>query len=132
MHDASQNGMLTGSAAVFAVKDVAASLPYYRDVLGFAVEFLWGEPPTYACLCRDAVALHLVAETIADRPAGQGHLCVFVRDVDVLHGELLEKGARIAKPPQTYPYGMREFDLSDADGNRIVMGMGVNGANSAP
>ncbi len=82
-----------------------------------------GEPPTYACLCRDEVALHLAAAPISGRVAGQGLLCIFVRDVDAIHAGPLENGAYIAKPPQTYPYGMREFDVSDHDGNRIVFGM---------
>jgi len=123
MNDSDANRMLIGSAAVFLVKAVAASLAHYRDILGFGVEFLWGEPPTYACLCRDAVALHLVAESISGRAAGQGQLCVFVSDVDAVHAELAAKNACIVKPPQTYEYGMREFDLVDIDGNRIVMGM---------
>lgn len=123
MHDSHPNEMLIGSAAVFAVKDVAASLAHYRDILGFSVDFVWGDPPTYACLCRDAVALHLVADAIAGRPVGQGQLSIFVRDVDAIRAELAGKGARIVKPPRDYDYGMRDFDLVDPDGNRIVYGM---------
>ena len=114
--------MLTGAAAVLSVTDLAASLAHYRDALGFAVEFQWGDPVTYACLCRDDVQLHLAAATLTGKPAGQSQLCIFVRDVDAIHAELATAGARIAKPPQTYPYGMREFDLLDPDGNRLIYG----------
>ena len=50
-------------AAVFVVKDIAASLAYYRDALGFAVAFTWGEPATYAGVCRGGVTIHLAAQS---------------------------------------------------------------------
>jgi len=36
--------MLVGSAAVLAVGDIASAIAYYRDALGFAVTFQYGEP----------------------------------------------------------------------------------------
>jgi hypothetical protein len=45
--------MLVGAATVFVVSDIAKSIAYYRDSLGFDVTFQYGEPLFYACLCRD-------------------------------------------------------------------------------
>jgi catechol 2,3-dioxygenase-like lactoylglutathione lyase family enzyme len=115
--------MLVGSATVLAVRDVAASTAYYRDGLGFSVEFEWGNPVSYVCLCRDAVALHLAAESGANRQVGQTAICVFVKDVDAVHAEFSRRGVSTIKPPQDYDYGMREFDLLDPDGNRLIFGM---------
>ena len=33
------------------------------------------------------------------------------------------RGARVIKPPADYAYGMRDFDVTDLDGNRITFGM---------
>lgn len=115
--------MLTGAAPVLSVADLPAALAYYEHALGFAVTFRWGEPTTYACLCRDDVQLHLAAASLTGRTPGQSQLCLFVADVDAIHAELARRGARITKPPETYPYGMREFDLTDPDGNRLIYGM---------
>jgi uncharacterized glyoxalase superfamily protein PhnB len=41
----------------------------------------------------------------------------------VLYAELAERGANILKPPQDYPYGMRDFDVLDPDGNQVTFGM---------
>jgi hypothetical protein len=42
--------MMTGTATVLAVRDIAASVAYYRDALGFAVTFEYGHrPSTRAC-----------------------------------------------------------------------------------
>src|SRR5262245_42657195 len=87
--------MMVGSATVFVVSDIAASLAYYRDVLGFEVTFEYGQPPSYACLCRDEVALHLLAAAATKRLPGHGGLCVFVRDVDRIYAEASGRGARL-------------------------------------
>ncbi|MBR0827259.1 VOC family protein [Bradyrhizobium manausense] len=124
-----EGAMMVGSAAVFAVADMETSVSYYRDVLGFDVTFQYGEPIYYTCLCRDEVALHLNASTSTTRLPGHGSLCVFVRDVDGLYAELVARGARTLKAPQTYAYGMRDFDVLDPDGNQLVFGMGVSAAD---
>jgi catechol 2,3-dioxygenase-like lactoylglutathione lyase family enzyme len=115
--------MLVGAATVFVVSDIAKSIDYYRDALGFDVTFRYGEPVFYACLCRDEVALHLLAADKTKQLPGHGGLCVFVKNVDAVHAELVERGAKVIKAPQDYAYGMRDFDLVDLDGNRITYGM---------
>ncbi|QOZ67266.1 bleomycin resistance protein [Bradyrhizobium arachidis] len=123
-----EHRMMAGSATVFAVSDIAASLAYYRDVLGFEVTFEYGQPPSYACLCRDEVGLHLLAAAATKRLPGHGGLCVFVRDVDRIYAEVSGRGARLLNRPEDRDYGMRDFDVVDADGNQITFGMGVGDA----
>ena len=118
------DSMMVGAATVFVVNDIAKSLGHYRDVLGFAVTFQYGDPTLYVCLCRDEVALHLIAAHRTKRLPGNGAICIFVRDVDAVHAELAARGANIVKPPQDYDYGMRDFDVLDPDGNQLVFGMG--------
>ena len=118
--------MMTGTATVLAVRDIAASIAYYRDALGFAVAFEYGQPTFYVCLCRDDAALHLIAAPKTQREPGHGALCIFVQDVDALHAELVARKAKVVKPPQDYDYGMRDFDVVDLDGSQIFFGMGIN------
>lgn len=121
-----EHAMMVGSAAVFVVSDMAESLGYYRDVLGFEVTFEYSQPVSYACLCRDEVALHLIVSSRTRRLPGHGHICVFVRDVDRLHAELSGRGARLINQPQDRDYGMRDFDVVDVDGNQLTFGMGTD------
>lgn len=115
--------MMVGAATVFVVGDIAKSMKHYRDALGFKVTFEYGNPTFYACLCRDEVALHLLAARETKRLAGNGAICVFVKDVDSVHAELATRGAKVIKPPQNYDYGMRDFDVVDLDGNQLTFGM---------
>jgi uncharacterized glyoxalase superfamily protein PhnB len=114
--------MLVGAATVFVVSDIAKSVEHYRDALGFTVTFQYGQPIFYACLCRDEVSLHLLAAHETKRLAGNGGICVFVKDVDSVHAELVARGAKVIKPPQNYDYGMRDFDVVDLDGNHLTFG----------
>jgi predicted enzyme related to lactoylglutathione lyase len=115
--------MMVGAATVFTVADIRASIMHYRDVLGFDVTFEYGDPTFYACLCRDEVQLHLIATHRTKRVPGNGAICVFVEDVDGLHGELVARGASVLKAPADYAYGMRDFDIVDLDGNQLTFGM---------
>src|SRR3954453_1471547 len=114
---------MAGAAPVFVVSDVAPSLAHYRDALGFTITFEYGTPVFYACLCRDEVALHLLAAEESKRLPGNGGVCIFVDDVDGIHAELASRGAKVVKPPQDYDYGMRDFDVVDLDGNQLIFGM---------
>lgn len=114
---------LRGAAPVFVVQDVLRSVDHYRDVLGFRTEFTYGEPTFYAGVERGNVLIHLQAASDTKRQPGHGAVNVFVTDVDALYQELQSRGARILHEPKDYPYGMRDFDVLDLDGNQLSFGM---------
>jgi uncharacterized glyoxalase superfamily protein PhnB len=118
-----EHPMMVGAATVFVVSNITKSIEHYRDALGFTVTFQYGNPTFYACLCRDEVALHLLAAHETKRLPGNGGICVFVKDVDLVHVELVSRGASVIKAPQNYGYGMRDFDVVDLDGNHLTFGM---------
>ena len=114
---------LCAAATVFVVRDVLRSVEHYRDVLGFHTEFTYGEPTFYAGVERDGVMIHLQAASASKRQPGQGGVNIFVTDVDALYQELTSRGAHTLNEPRDYPYGMRDFDIHDLDGNHLCFGM---------
>jgi hypothetical protein len=50
---------ITGQAAVLLVRDVSASIAYWKDKLGFGNPSTWGEPPGFAILNRDHARIML-------------------------------------------------------------------------
>lgn len=115
--------MMRGSTTVFTVKDVAASLAYYRDCVGFDIAFEYGAPTFFAGLCSGEVSLHLIAASHAPRPPGHGAVSIHVDDVDAVHADLVKRGARILNAPGDQDYGLRDFAIADPDGNMIFFGM---------
>jgi uncharacterized glyoxalase superfamily protein PhnB len=69
------------------------------------------------------VIIHLQAASQTQRQPGQGAVNVFVTDVDALYVEFKSRGARTLNEPKDYPYGMRDFDVHDLDGNHLSFGM---------
>ena len=113
---------LRDAATLFVVQDVLRSVEHYRDMLGFRVEFTYGEPTFYAGVERDNVAIHLQAASETKRQPGHGAINVFVTGVDPLYQELKARGARTTEEPADRPYGMRDFDIVDLDGNLLCFG----------
>lgn len=103
---------------IFAVTNLKRSLAYYRDTLGFKIDWEWGEPSDFASVTRSGATLFLGQ----DRHTGHGALWVFTRDVDKLHAELKQKQATIKMPPTNMPWGNREIHVLDADGNLLRFG----------
>lgn len=106
---------------ILVVRDVEKSAAYYRDALGFTVDFQFGEPATYAGVYRGKVLLHLQAERVAGRPVGGSAVYVYVEDADRICAELRERGARIEGQPEDQAYGLRDFNVWDLDQNRLVV-----------
>lgn len=114
---------ITGHATVLHVKDMPASLAYYRDKLGFAVTFTWEDEPRYVCLCLGDCAIHLNSYK---PPAATSIVCIFCKGVDALHDDLAVRGANITRAMMTHPYGMRDFVVTDPDGHELVFGQGTS------
>jgi catechol 2,3-dioxygenase-like lactoylglutathione lyase family enzyme len=117
------------------VRDMARSVEFYRDQLGFAVPH---REPAFAILRRDAVEVHLWAASDeawrtragAAAPvvsgaesfiAGTASCRVAVQGVDELHRALSSLGILHPNAPlRDQPYGTREFGVCDPDRNLVV------------
>ena len=107
-------GMMRTIMPELPLDDVPAGVAYYRDVLGFSVNY---QQHDLGVMDRDEVRLLLVARTEQHR--GIGSCCFYVRDADALHAELLAQGANVLGEPVSYPWGLREFRILDLEGNRL-------------
>ncbi|MPZ48387.1 MAG: hypothetical protein GEU75_03585 [Dehalococcoidia bacterium] len=133
------------SVPYLRVRDMARSLEFYRDGLGFSVTRQLDDAhgPFWARLEKDALAL-----MISSRPSrflphrhdehhpgheddeeahfhdiGAAHdaelnfvTFLYVKDVDAAYGELKERGVRTVDAPANTQLGLRWFTLRDPDG----------------
>jgi catechol 2,3-dioxygenase-like lactoylglutathione lyase family enzyme len=113
------HGDLGCPRAILWVADLAASQQYYRDKLGFRIDWSYGEPPDFGAVSRGHTQLFMCERC-------QGHagswLWVFTPDVDRLYRELVDRGAIIKSPPADKPWGVREMHVGDPDGNMLRIG----------
>ncbi len=104
---------------ILNVKSVPTALDYYVERLGFAKEWDWGNPPTFACVRRDEVRIFLCQG--AQGKSGTW-ISIFVEDVDALFADYQRRGAIIRQTPTNFPWGVREMNVQDLDGHRLRFG----------
>jgi uncharacterized glyoxalase superfamily protein PhnB len=112
-------GELTYVAPVLQVAELRRSVAYYRDQLGFDLEFEY--EGFYASVIRDGCRIHLKCSAVPHRDQqafeAAEHLdaCFGVVDAQTLYDKLLSTGATISVKLRNMPYG-REFYVRDPDG----------------
>ena len=117
----------TGLSISLTVDDLGASLTWYRDVLGFAVErdFERGGVPFAVRMRAGSVALLLTQDNGArgsQRLKGEGLSIRFTtaQNIDDLAARARASGAVLDSEPADV-WGMRAFRLRDPDGFRLVI-----------
>lgn len=95
------------------VADVERAQRHYRDALGFEIGWLYPDRQIGA-VSRGHAAIFLRKRTPPFEPAVHW---VFAEDVDTAYEELKSLGANILEPPETKPWGLRQFTVADLDGN---------------
>jgi len=120
-----ENTTLKSVTPILFVTDVPASAGYFRDKLGFGIDFLYGEPPFYGAVSRDTVCIHFrcvhrpnFAE-LAAREVSLILATIEVADVHTLCKELTVRGAEISQQPTKHDWGGTDFHVRDPDGNVI-------------
>ena len=106
-------------APVLQVADLQRSLTFYRDQLGFDLEFAY--EGFYACVIRDGCRIHLNGSAPLERDGkafeAAEHLdaCFGVEDAEALANAFASSGAVFSVKLRSMPYG-REFYVRDPDG----------------
>lgn len=115
-------------APIVPVCDVAASVDFYADVLGFERRFV-SEDKSFAMVVHSGFAIQFLA---CDDPealkatANNISMYVWVKHVDALYEQLKPKLDALpegrVRPPFDQAYGMREFHVKDPDGCLLFFG----------
>jgi catechol 2,3-dioxygenase-like lactoylglutathione lyase family enzyme len=101
---------------ILRVSDMAASVRYYSEVLGF-VSAEWGSD-NFTCLSRDGASIYLCR-------GSQGQpgtwAWIGVEDAGALYEEYVRSGARVRHTPRNYPWAL-EIHVEDLDGHILRFG----------
>ncbi|HEU0013096.1 MAG TPA: VOC family protein [Longimicrobium sp.] len=107
------------------VRDLAASIEFYTKKLGFTLGFSSGEMAGVN-LDRVQVFLQRVPGEVAP-----GYVFFVVDDVDALYEYHRANGVDVQDPPADREYGIREYELRDADGHSLGFGQHIFTAGPA-
>lgn len=111
---------LTGIAPQFLVDDLDRAIAYYRDKLGFELDFKYQS--FYASVTRDGFAIHLkhAPKLAAEREHRKRneHLDAYisVSGIRGLFSELEKRGAQVVKSLEARPWACVDFYVEDPDG----------------
>lgn len=111
---------------ILQVADVPRSLVFYRDLLGFAVMYVFpadGEPQ-FVSLAIDGGKLALGATEEPVQSASTA-LWLYADDVDAAVAHLREAGVRVVAEPADQPWGERVTSVADPDGYTVHIGAPV-------
>jgi len=121
-----EGASLTGAEPELFVTKIDASVAFFTGKLGFAVAFLYGEPPFYGQVTRGAAKLNL---RLICEPVFMGDIreredllsaAITVTGIDTLFAEFQATGALFHQTLRKEPWGARTFIVKDPDGNLIL------------
>jgi uncharacterized glyoxalase superfamily protein PhnB len=125
---ASKGLALLSAAPSFTVDDVAKSLAWYRDVMGFTVGKRWENK-------GELMGVELSAGPVTfmigqddwskgrHRTKGAGFriYCDTTQDVDRIAEGIKARGGTLAEEPRNQEWGARSFSVQDPDGFKITI-----------
>jgi len=124
-----QKPTLTAAVPQLFVSDIAAACAFFSGTLGFAVEFVHGEPAFYGQVKRDGaqIALRHVDRPVRDQITAAMNAdtdmlaaSIAVDDVAALYAEFQSAGAAFHQALRLEPWGARTFIVKDPDGNLLL------------
>jgi predicted N-acetyltransferase YhbS len=114
--------MLRASEAILAVADVAATVKFYREVLGFESEWLWEDPPTFGGVRWGKVhVMFCLQPDLARAVKGHQH-AFFCEDINGLRERHRKTAAPILSEIENKPWGIREYTVRDINGYHLRFG----------
>jgi GNAT superfamily N-acetyltransferase len=113
---------LQSSEPIFPVADVVATVRYYREVLGFAEEWVWGDPPEFGGVRWGRVGAMFALQSGPDAKINAQWHSFFVEGIDTLYSRHSRNGASIYSPLGAKPWGLREYTVKDLNGHYLRFG----------
>ena len=124
--------MIAAIVPQFFTANLAATLQYYQDKLGFEPQFTYDQPPFYAGVIRDGQSIFFrVADSLPAQIAekySEEFLDAYIRveQIDALYSQYQSVGVIFSREIGSMPWGFREFVVRDCDGRLLCFGQSEN------
>jgi predicted enzyme related to lactoylglutathione lyase len=100
--------------------NLARTVAFYRDVLGFEVSVLWpDDSPAFCILIKDTVELSFTAAQPGWEPDRNVAMRLRVDDAMEIF-DRIQSAIDVEWGPEVYDYGCREFSVRDCNGYSLI------------
>jgi predicted lactoylglutathione lyase len=115
------NGTFPGAVPEIPVSDVNRAAAYYKDNLGFSIDWSGGEDGI-AGISKGNCRMFLTDDAFRVRYRNAAPVLVWLNleskeQVNELYELWRASGAKIVSLPESKPWGLHEFTVADLDGN---------------
>jgi catechol 2,3-dioxygenase-like lactoylglutathione lyase family enzyme len=121
--------VITAVAAELFVSDIQKSCDFFTGKLGFTVVFVYGDPPFYGQVKRDAARLNLkhmdhpvIDPELRDREQllSADMVVDTAEEIKQLYLEFQAAGVEFQQTLMRQPWGAKNFVVKDPDGNLLL------------
>lgn len=122
MHPGSESNLpaLSHAEPVLAVKDIAETVAYWHEVIGFPEKWMYGSPPNHGGVSWQGAAFIQFGLNPELAAVSEGHsVWIRARDIEKLYALHQEHKANIVSPLENKPWGFSEYTLKDINGYYI-------------
>jgi len=108
---------------VIATGDVTETVKYFEEVLGFAKQWIWGDPPTYAGLQSGEVWIYVNYDPDLASAVGEDGLApeifLWVEGIEDVYRQHVSRGAEVIEELSERPWGAMQYVVLEPNGYRI-------------
>ena len=125
---------ISHSVPVIATADVVETVRYLEEVLGFAQQWSWGEPPVYCGLRAGEAWVYVNHDPDLAAAIGEGGLApelfLWVEGIESAYARHRNAGAEVIEELSARPWGAMQYVLLEPNGYRIKVAETVGGPKS--
>jgi uncharacterized glyoxalase superfamily protein PhnB len=110
----------SSAVPVISTADVAATVRYFEETLGFEQQWIWGDPPVYAGVKAGEAILYIthdpeMAAAIRERRLAPD-VFLWVSDIDSVYAQHRANNAEITEELTERPWGARQYVVREPNG----------------
>lgn len=119
----SSSHQIHSTVPVVSTDDIEKSLSYYTEVLGFSLDFKYGEPVVYAGVKSGSAQIYLTydPDLVSAIKEYNLNLEIFIWTPDAvqLFKKHVDKGAEILEPISDRSWGARQYVIKEINGYHL-------------
>jgi catechol 2,3-dioxygenase-like lactoylglutathione lyase family enzyme len=113
----------SSAVPVIGTADVAGTVAYFEQTLGFKRQWIWGEPPVYAGVKAGGALLYIshdpeMATAIRERRLTPD-IFLWVNDIGSIYEQHRAKHAEITEELTERPWGVRQYVIREPNGYQL-------------